>query len=419
MTHAPFLSLREAALLARGASGRVFVAGSSGEPGALIDTVLAEPELWAGVTVTGPFIPGVNDRDLTAGGSGARAEVIFTTGGLAPGTSVSHMPLSYSAYWARLAEPGHVGLAYVTVPPPRGDGTIGLGLASDFAPAVIASGARLVGIVNPAMPEAEHGARYPAERFHALAEGPAPLATYDPGPPDPVTESIARHIAMLLRPGDTLQLGLGRVQGAVLRALVETDIRKLSYHSGMISAPIIAAMDAGVFDVPVTTGVALGDAAFYHALRGLSGIRLRSVGETHDGTRLAAIPGFVAVNSVLEIDLMGQANAEFTGGRRTSGKGGLLDFLRGARASAGGRAILALPATAKGGTVSRIVPTLAPELVPTVSASEVQIVVTEHGVADLAGAKADERAMRLIAIAAPAQRDALANAWDAMRRDMR
>jgi acyl-CoA hydrolase len=140
---------------------------------------------------------------------------------------------------------------------------------------------------------------------------------------------------------------------------------------------------------------------------GMAGLRFRPVGETHALATLAACAGFVSVNSVLEVDLTGQANAEALGGRQISGQSGLVDFLRGARASDGGRAILALPATAAGGRKSRIVPRLAAGTPVTVARGDVDLVVTEYGVADLREAGLAERARRLTAIAAPAFRDGL------------
>jgi acyl-CoA hydrolase len=409
LARTPYLSAREAALFARGAAGRVFLAGSAGEPTAILDAVGQEPDLWQNVTLTGPFIPGVNDQDYSALGIGTTVEAIFATPGLmAPQGTCRLLPMHYPAYWRRLAVPGHVSLAYVTVPPPRADGSVGLGLAADFAPAVIEAGARLVGIVNAAMPDVANGPRYPADRFAALVDSDAPLPIYDPGVPDAATRKIAELVVGLLRPGDTLQLGLGKVQRAVLEVLSSSDLRGLAMWSGMISTPVLEAIANGAVAVPLTTGVASGSADFYQALRELAGLRFRPVNETHDHARLAAIPAFVSVNSVVEVDLMGQANAEWMNRRQVSGPGGLVDFLRGARASSGGRAILALPSTAKGGTVSRIVARLAPGTPVSVSRAETQIIVTEHGIADMEGATAWQRAERLIAIAAPQHRDSLA-----------
>jgi acyl-CoA hydrolase len=114
---------------------------------------------------------------------------------------------------------------------------------------------------------------------------------------------------------------------------------------------------------------------------------------------------------VLSVDLTGQANAEMLGGRQMSGSGGLLDFVRGARLSRGGRSILALPATAAGGKASRIVPRLGENDIVSCPRGDADIVVTEHGSAHLRDKSMDERAAALIAIAAPAFRDDLERGW--------
>ena len=119
---------------------------------------------------------------------------------------------------------------------------------------------------------------------------------------------------------------------------------------------------------------------------------------------MAAIPHLVAINSVLSVDLMGQANAEMLDGRQVSGTGGLLDFVRGARLSQGGRSILALPATAAGGKVSRIVPKLGERDIVSCPRADADIVVTEHGIARLREKSLEERAEALIGVAAPAFR---------------
>ncbi|MBU3919416.1 MAG: 4-hydroxybutyrate coenzyme A transferase, partial [Alphaproteobacteria bacterium] len=170
-------------------------------------------------------------------------------------------------------------------------------------------------------------------------------------------------------------------------------------------------------DLQVTTGVAVGTAALYERIADEPRVRFLPVSETHALARLAALPRFTAINSVLEVDLFGQANAEFISGRQVSGTGGLTDFLRGARASRGGTGITALVSTARGGAISRIVPRLAPDAV-SVTRADMDVVITEHGAARLTGLDLDARAQALIAVADPAQRPALEDSWSAMRRDL-
>jgi acyl-CoA hydrolase len=400
-----FISARAAALLGRDAK-RILIAGCAAEPLAILRAVADEPDLWQGRCLTGAFIPGVNDHDFSALGQGTRVETIFMTAGLRDGAGeVAHLPLHYSAYWDRLARPGIVDLIYATVPPPRADRTLGLGIAADFTPAAIAAGARIIGVVNPAMPDVPDGPRLPLERFSALVADDTALPTLAAIPPDASSLAIADHIAGLLRPGDTLQLGLGKLQAAVLQRAADAGLTDLSYHAGMLSDGMIDA--AQVFSGGIVTGTALGSAELYRRVTDLPGLRFAPVGQTHAIATLAAIKGFVSVNSVLEVDLSGQANAEALAGRQISGQGGLVDFLRGARASQGGRAILALPATAAGGRQSRIVARLAPGTPVTVARADVDLIVTEFGVADLREASIADRAIRIAAVAAPSFRESL------------
>lgn len=409
------LSASAAAALTR-PSARVYVAGCCGEPTAVLDAVARDPELWRNVELLGAFIPGVNGRDLAAIGQDTTARTIFATEGLKPGGSVGTVavwPAHYTELYRHLATPGVIDIAYFQVPPPRSDGTVGFGLAADFSLAPALAGSRLVGLINRDMPDVGDGPRLPVERFEAFVEADAPLVTYDSGRRDPAIDAIGRRIAGMIREGDTIQLGLGKVQQAVLEALV--DHQGLGFHSGMISDPILPLVDRNVFSRGITTGVALGSRMLYDRVRDLSQFRFRPVGETHAIGHLSRIERFISINSVIEVDLFGQANAEILGGRQVSGLGGMVDFVRGARNSSGGRSILALPSTAERGQRSRILAALPHGSPVGVSRSDIDCVVTEHGVAELKGASVEERAERLIAIASPAFREALAADWNAFQ----
>ena len=160
----------------------------------------------------------------------------------------------------------------------------------------------------------------------------------------------------------------------------------------------------------------LGGAAFRQFAAELPTLWLTDVSNTHSPAALAAIPRFIAINSAVEVDLFGQVNAERANGSFNAGAGGLPAFAAGAQASAGGRLLICLPATARGGSVSRIVPALGDQAVCTLPRHAADAIVTEYGVAELRGLSLDERARALIDIAAPDHRDGLAAAWDTMRR---
>lgn len=402
---------RDAVIAARDAR-RILFAGCTGEPVALVDALAVEPDLWENICITGAFIPGVNDRDYSALGQNTTVETIFTTSGLGPKAKgrVAHLPLHYSAYWNRLARPDVVDLVMMTVPPPAADGTVGYGLACDFTPAAIGAGARLIGVINPKMPDVSYGPRLDVSRFEAMVEGDNPLPELAQPKVDDQSLAIARNVIGLIPANGTLQLGLGKLQKAVLESLAAAGRYDLAFHAGMISDAVLDLVEQGGFQQGVTTGVALGGNEFYARVNRRNEIRWRPVSETHAHAVLSGLDGLVSVNSVLQVDLSGQANAEHLGGRQMSGQGGMVDFVRGARASRGGRSILALPSRAGNGT-SRIVTALPQGTPVSVARADVDIVVTEHGVAELREADLDTRAERLIAIAAPEFRSSLAQQW--------
>ncbi len=240
-----------------------------------------------------------------------------------------------------------------------------------------------------------------------------------------VEQAIARHVADLVDDGACVQVGIGSLASAVVEGL--RSHRFLGIHSGMMTAALQQLVELGAVDnsrktidrgVSVTACV-YGDAALYAAAAANPTLRLREPRYTHGAGVIASLVGFVALNSALEVDLLGQVNAEATIGgdgrlRQVGGVGGLNDFVRGARAAPGGRAIVALPSRqpsrggGNGSGAARIVARLSGPA--TVAAADADIAVTEHGVADLRHASSDERARRLVAIAHPDDRDDLAAA---------
>ncbi|MDJ1018531.1 MAG: acetyl-CoA hydrolase/transferase C-terminal domain-containing protein [Paracoccaceae bacterium] len=405
------------ALSCLGGDGPVYVAGCCGEPTSFLDALDEDPELARGRVFTGVWIPGVNNRDPTAGGGRRHALATFATPALSGAIAdrrASLQPMHYSTTFDWLEQ--HAGLsgAVFQVSAPR-DGHVSLGVAADFTPAAVAAKAPLIGQVNPAMPFAADGPTLPVERFDRLIEAETALPEFDAGELSDAYLAIGANVADLIREGDTVQFGLGKLQDAVAKAL--SGRRGLTLHGGMISPASLTRLEDGCFEA-ATIGVAIGDARFYDKFASERRVSFRPVSHTHSAAVLISIQRLVSVNSILEVDLFGQGNGEFVRGRQVTGHGGLLDFVRGAGASPGGRSILALPATYAGGSESRIVPDLDADAPVTVPRSDVDWVVTEHGAARLRHATIDERAERLVAIAAPAFRDALWNAWEKARARM-
>lgn len=218
--------------------------------------------------------------------------------------------------------------------------------------------------------------------------------------------TISAHVNRLIGDGDTLEVGLGSLPDAVLEGL--TDKRDLGVHSGIIGDRVAELADAGIITnarKPIDTGKSvtatlLGTAKLYRWAHKNPHLEVRSPRHTHDLVVHARIPRYMAINSALEIDLTGQVNSETIGQAHVGIIGGQSDFMRGAIRSPGGRNIIVMESTARGGTISRIQPRLGAGIV-TSARADADVVVTEYGIAELRGRTVHERAEALIAIAHP------------------
>jgi 4-hydroxybutyrate CoA-transferase len=399
----------------------VFVQGASGQPTPLLAALAGAPQASAGVHYVGCFIPGVNAIDPAAFHADARLTSFFVFGDIARSHAagkVRFLPLHYSGIWRYLAGL-EIDLALIQVTPPDRSGRCSLGVSVHFVPAVLDRAKVLVAEVNAAMPRPAHSHEIPYSRLDYVVETDRPLVALATGGLPPETHRIGANVAGLIDDGETIQIGIGKVPAAVLASL--RDRRDLGLHGGLVSDEVADLHEAGVLTsarkshdlgIMVCTA-ALGGPRVYDWAGHCPGLRFAPVSYTHDVRVISQIDNFVAINSVLSIDLTGQANAEMLGGRQVSGTGGLPDFVRGARLAKGGRAILALPSTA-GDKNSRIVPRLGENDVVSCPRADADIVVTEHGVARLRDKSVDERAEALIAIADPAFRDELAQRWAAL-----
>ena len=392
------------------------------------------PEQAAGVHFCGVWIPGVNSFDPTALHADARASSFFLTPELRPAWergALDLLPLHYSDVVRWLTVPGRFDVLLLQVAPPDDAGQCSLSVAADFSADVLAAHVRagvhtglgqatVLAHVNPRLPRTR-GPSVPVACISAWVEhAAAPLCVQD-APVDAHLAQVAQQVARFVNDGDTLQFGLGRLQAAVLAALHAH--RQLRVHSGMVSDGLLGLMEHGalaprsVHTPPVCTGVALGSAALYAALADPTLVRFAPVSHTHAQATLAALPNLVSINSALEIDLFGQLHVDNLAGRQLSGVGGLVDFARGARASPGGRAIVAATALAGRTQRSRIVPLLGPGAVA-MARADADLVVTEFGAARLRQVGVDDRAQALISIADPAHREALTEAWHTLRRSL-
>ncbi|NJO36262.1 MAG: hypothetical protein HC871_00035 [Rhizobiales bacterium] len=322
---------------------------------------------------------------------------------------VRFMPLSYSRMY-RYLEALHVDIALVQVTPAERHGCFSLGTSVHFVPAILEKAGIVIAEINDTLPGLRRSWDIHEDRLDYVLPTSHPLPVLDPGPPSETLRRIGAHVASLVRDGDCIQIGIGKVPGAVLEALHAH--RGLACHGGLISDGMINLFECGALDPakPMICTSVLGTQTIYDWVRGRSDVHVLPVSYTHDVVVMARLERFVAINSVLAVDLHGQANAETVDGRQAGGSGGLPDFVRGAQLSRGGRSILALPSTALRGTISRIVPALADDIA-SCPRSDADYVVTEHGIAELRHKSLDDRAEALIAIADPSFQASLVDEW--------
>lgn len=306
-----------------------------------------------------------------------------------------------------------IDVALIQVSPPDEHGFCSFGVSVDVIKPAAASAKRVIALVNDRMPRTLGDSFIHVSRLSAIVETSEELPELRCEAPDPVARAIAANVASLVEDADTLQLGIGAIPDAVLAAL--RDRRHLGIHTEMFSDGVMDLVEAGVITNErkplhrgkIVSSFLMGSRALYRWVHDNAAVEMHTSDYTNDPLVVAQHDRIVAVNSALSVDLTGQVAADAIGPRVYSGIGGQVDFIRGAGRARHGRAVIALPSTAKGGTVSRIAAELAPGSSVVTTRGDVRFVVTEHGVADLWGRSLRERARALVGVAEPRFRDEL------------
>jgi acyl-CoA hydrolase len=345
-----------------------------------------------------------------------RPEVVHETTFVGPGMRKSptlmYYPcrLSLTPVILRYQLPVDVLLLHTSTPR---DGVVSMGLEVNILPAVLESvrdrGGLIIAQVNPKMPHTYGDALVHVDDIDYCIEVDEPLMALEPSPPDEVAQAIAGRIYSRIPDGATLQLGIGGVPDAVLTSL--TGRRGLRIWSEMFSDGVLPLNEMGCFDsdVPLTASFVFGSQRLYDWLDENRRVRMRRTEVTNDPGRISRTPAMVSVNSALQVDLYGQANASRIKGRIYSGFGGSTDFIVGALHSPGGHAFIALPSWHPRAQVSTIVPLIEGPITSFQHSS----VVTEYGLAQIFGNEEREQVRQLIDHAAhPDAREAL---WEAAR----
>jgi len=301
----------------------------------------------------------------------------------------------------------HVDVALIQVSPPDERGMCSYGVSVDVVKAAAESARHVIAEVNPRMPRTLGDSFIHVDKIAALVENDSPLPELHFPPPDEVSLKIGRNVASLVDDGATIQMGISKIARSI--AVLLENKKDLGVHTELVSDWIVDLMRSGVVtnaqktldQRKVVTSFCLGSRRLYDFVDDNRAFEFRPCDYTNNPSIISQQENMVAINSALEIDLTGQVCSDSLGQVFYSGLGGQVDFIRGAAKSKGGKPIIALPSTAAGGVMSRIVPSLSTGAGVMITRGDVYYVVTEYGIAYLHGKNVRERVLALISIAHP------------------
>ncbi len=405
------------ALMAVASGARIWIQSGCGTPSVLVDALVARAPELRHVEIIHMKTLGAADYTRP------EYEGRFRHRGLFLGENVraavcdgraDYTPIFLSEIES-LFETGALPLDVVLmqVSPPDAHGFMTLGTTVDCTQTARRCAPVVIAEVNRQMPRTHGDTAVHIAGISSVVETDRPLLELDAEPATEVHMRVACNVARLIPDGATLQTGIGGISDAVLHCL--GDKRDLGIHTEMVSDGVIDLMESGVINGARKTlhrgkavaSFALGARRLFDYIHQNPAFEFRLVSYTNDPFVVARNDRMVAINGAIQVDLTGQVCADSLGTRPYSGFGGQVDFIRGAARSTGGVPIIALPATARGGSISRIVPMLEPGAGVVTSRADVHYVVTEHGIAYLHGKTLRERAEALIAIADPRFRSEL------------
>jgi itaconate CoA-transferase len=292
-------------------------------------------------------------------------------------------------------------------------GYFSFGTANDFTSTAARHCRKLMVEVNQNMPRVFGDSLLHISEVDAIVENHVPLLEMVPPEPEPEDEMIGKQITDLVPDGATIQLGVGGIPNSITRYL--GGHKDLGIHTEVFGPGMVDLIEKGVVTGRRKTihprksvfTVTQGVKRTYEFINDNPSMESYPVSYINEPSVIAQNDNMISINSIIEVDLLGQCNAEFLGGFQFSGTGGQLDFVRGAFNSRGGKSILAFYSTAKNGEISRVVPRFQTGTVVTTPRMDTHYLVTEYGVVNLKGKSTRERALNIISIAHPKFRDSL------------
>jgi acyl-CoA hydrolase len=389
----------------------IIVPTGVGEPPALLTALSAQRRQFTDVKVAqilavrkyGYFDPETVDH--------VRHVAFFFGGASRPGGQAGwtdFIPSNFSEM-PSLIERGQIAadVVFSMASPMDAHGYFSLSLGADYTMAAVAKARAVVLEVNPNVPYANGNCHVHISQVTALVESSDPVMEVGLPVIGPVQEAIGKYVADMIDDGSTLQIGYGGIPDAVVMQL--TRKRDLGIHTEMIGDGILTLIESGAVTNrkknylagKTVATFALGSQKLYRFMDRNPALEIHPVDFTNDPYLASKNEKLITINATLQIDLLGQCGSESLSHLPYSGTGGQSDFVRAANRSRGGKAFIVLPSTAKGNTITRIVPTLTPGTHMSTSKNDINFVVTEFGVAQLRGKSAKQRTRELIGIAHP------------------
>lgn len=311
-----------------------------------------------------------------------------------------------------------VDVAFIQLSPPDSHGYCSLGVSVSYMRAVINRAKLVIAEINEQSPRTLGDSLVHVSELDYVVESSRPLPVVPISKIGENEKRIGELLSEMIPDGAVLQIGIGNMADGILEQLKEK--KGLRVHTGSFSDGVLKLVESGALDAMGMGSIVSMDlmgtsTKLYNFCHNNPMVEMRPIAYTHNIDVLSRIKGLISISSAIQMDLSGQVNAEMVDENLINGVGGQIDFLRGAAASPGGKAVIAFPSTAKKGKVSRIAPRLNQGGVVTVGRPDIDLVVTEYGVARLRGKSLPDRARELIAIAHPDFRDELRRVFNKER----